>query len=88
MWAGAAAVDELVDGVRVVGEVGGQRGVGERIAVVGDEVLEVGGDSLGIRIAHACRSTLCQPLAEGDLWRSENAGREYGSCEDVGAHID
>ena len=88
LWAGAAAVDELVDRVRVVVEVGRQRRIGERIAVVGNEVLEVGGHTLCIRAAHALGTTGCQSLSEGGLWRSEDAGRKEGSCNDEGAHFD
>ena len=61
-------------------EVGGHRRVGELIAVVGNEVLEVGSDLLCIRIAHACWGALCQSLEEGGLCRSNGAGRKEGSC--------
>ena len=88
LWAGAAAVDELVDRVRVVVEVGRQRRIGERIAVVGNEVLEVGGHALCIRAAHALGTTGCQSLSEGGLWRSEDAGHKEGSCNDGGTHVD
>lgn len=88
LWARAAAVDELVDRVRVVVEVGRQRRIGERIAVVGNKVLEVGGHLLGIRAAHTLGTTGCQSLSEGGLWRSEGAGRKEGGCNDEGAHFD
>lgn len=51
--ASAAAVDELDDGVRVVGVVDGERFVGECVAVVVEEMAEVGRNLLRIRVAHA-----------------------------------
>lgn len=88
-WAGASRVDELNDGVRVVVEVLGQGSIGEFVAVLGDEVLEIGGDLLGIGVAHTLSSASGHELvAEGGFWRSEDAGREGGGCNDDGAHFD
>ena len=54
--ASAASVDELDDGVAVVLEVGGQDGVGARVAVVGDKGTEVVGNLGGLSIGHAGRA--------------------------------
>lgn len=86
VWASAARVDELDDGVRVVVEVRGERGDGERVAVLGDEVLEVGGNLLCVGRAHTSRGTTLRELV-GEAGLSEGAGREK-SCNDVGAHCD
>ena len=85
-WAGrATVVDELVDGVRVVGEVGGQGLVGQGIAVRGDEVLEVGGDLLSIGIAHAVGggTGLDEALWEG----SDGGDKGRSGGEDERTHL-
>lgn len=50
---GASVIDQLNDRVGVIVEVCGEIRIGEGIAVVGDGFLEVVGDGLGIRVAHA-----------------------------------
>lgn len=86
-WAGAAAVDEGVDGGGVVDEVHGDGGVGELVAVLGDEVLEVGRDLLGLGVAHALAGAAEVLVAQLGLGGSEDGGREGRGGEDVGAHF-
>jgi hypothetical protein len=83
---GAAAVDQLADGVGVVDEVLGEGLVGELLAVLVDEGLEVVGDLLGIRVGHALGGGLVgapgSPRCDGCM----GSGCESGKCED-GTHV-
>nr|POE87301.1 hypothetical protein CFP56_29890 [Quercus suber] len=80
---GAATVDEGADGVGVVLEVDGHGLVGEGVAVVGDEGLEVVGDGLGLLEGHA--DIVAVLLDEG--WGGEGADGEDGRS-DESTHID
>lgn len=84
---GATTINQLVDGGGVVGEVDAQSLVGEIIAVVGNEPLEVGSDLCGIRITHAFWGTLRELLAERDLWCSKDCGDQGSGGEDRAAHL-
>lgn len=86
MGAGAAAVDEGRDGGGVVVVVDGQDRVGERVAVVGDEVVEVVGDLLGLGGRHAGVVTLDEGLVgrEGKGRSGKRHGREDGG---EGTHL-
>ena len=83
LWAvWAATVDELADGVGVIGEVYGEVGLGARVAVVADERLEVVGDSRGLVIGQA--GSVVTVLASGDERRchggnGEKAGNDEGT---------
>lgn len=78
----ASAVDQLSDGVGVVEEGGRERGLGQSVAVVGDEGAEVEGGVVGVLCGHA------GGVAVG-LWaplllrrRSGEGGCEEGGGED------
>lgn len=81
--AGAARVDELADGVGVVGEVDGQVLVGLVVGVGGDELLEVVGDGLGLVVGQAGGRVV---VARVDLFALDEAeGRgEDGGGEEAG----
>lgn len=89
---GTAVVDELDDGVGVVGEIGGESRVRERVAVVGDGLAEVVGDGLGFGVAHAAGVAIGEPARAlensprgCESGRSEEGGRGQKGGE--GAHL-
>jgi hypothetical protein len=80
----AAAVDELADGVGVVGEVWGEVGEGAGVAVVVDERLEVVGNGRGFVVGHA--GSLVAVLGAGDERRCHGGNGEEAGY-DEGAHF-
>lgn len=83
----ATAVDEGVDGSGVIDEIHGDGGVGQLIAVRGDEVLEVGRDLLGLGVAHALPGAALDGMAQLGLGGGEDGGREGRGGDDEGAHV-
>jgi len=82
----AAAVDQLADGVGVVDEVLGQSRVGDLLAVVVDEGLEVVGNLLCILVGHAVGSGLLGAPGRPRCGGCMGSGCEGGKCED-GTHV-
>ena len=79
LWASAAGVDQLSDGVAVVGEVLCEELVGIRIAVVLDERLEIVGDLLCLGQSHAWRLVVAV-VSTLDEWVGESGnGKEAGN---------
>jgi len=74
----AAVVDELVDGVGVVVEVGGQDSIGGRRVVRGDEGLEVVGNLGGIGVTNADEVALLELGRHGDCSGGSKAGEDEG----------
>lgn len=56
LWTRAATVDQLSHGVRVINEVCGEVGVGQSVAVGGDQGLKVHGHLIGVLSGHARRA--------------------------------
>lgn len=92
-WAlGAAVVDQLADGVRVVGEVAREVGLGAGVAVGRDEGTEVAGDLLSIGVGQAVARTSLPPVwslacaisTVASVWRGECGDGEGGSSQDGG----
>lgn len=88
--ASAAGVDELADGVGVVGEVDGQVLVSGLVGVVVDERLEVVGDRLRLVIGQAGRRIVVAgirlvPLDEAEGRGDGRDGKEAGE-EGEGTH--
>ena len=77
LWTG---VDEGVDALGIVGVGFGERSVSERVAVVGDEGAEVGGDLLSFVSRHAVRLALLQQALQ---WPGEGAGDSQRKGEDA-----
>ena len=80
----AATVDQLADGVGVIGEVWGEVGEGARVAVVVDERLEVVGDGRGLVVGQA--GSLVTVLGTGDE-RGCHGGNGEEAGDDEGAHF-
>jgi hypothetical protein len=83
---GAATVDQLADGVRVVDEVLGEGLVGELVAVVVDEGLEVVGNLLCVGVAHAVGGGLFGAPGRPRRGSCMGSGCEDGKCEN-GTHV-
>lgn len=75
-----AGVDQGVDGLGVVGEVGGEDGIGERVAVANDQGGVGCGDLIGLSIGY----TLATAGAELLCWCGDGAESSKGE-EDEGA---
>lgn len=71
-WAGCSTVDEGVDRVGLVVEVGGENVVGESGRVVGDQLGEIVSDDIGVRVAQAERIS----------WLGPGVGRNSGAGEE------
>lgn len=83
---GAASVDQLADGVGVVDEVDGEGLVGELLAVVVDEGLEVVGNLLCLGVGHAFGGGLLGAPGSPRCGGCMGSGCESGKCED-GTHV-
>jgi len=82
---GAGTVDQLDHRVGVVDKVDGQSLVGEGITVGSDEGLEVVGDLLSFRVAHAVGGGTLSSPAKG---RGGYGCSECNSCEgENGTHV-
>jgi hypothetical protein len=84
---GAAAVDQLADGVGVVDEVLGEGRVGERVAVVVDEGLEVVGDLRCIIVGHAVGGGLLGAPGRPRCGGCMGSGCDSSKHEDGGTHV-
>ena len=82
----AATVDQLADGVGVIGEVWGEVLVGSRVAVGSDELLEVVGDGGGIVVGHARGCILVAGLGVSTLGEVLERAGERCNGEEAGGN--
>jgi hypothetical protein len=84
---GAAAVDQLANRVGVVDEVRGEGRVGELVAVVVDEGLEVVGDFRCIGVGHAVGGGLLGAPGRPRCGGCMGSGCDGSKYEDGGTHV-